>query len=277
MAYKGNLPGRKELRAELAEAGGQIFRDALGALAGNVDLPSLYEGKPLRCLHLNFGRSFAERRTPSQLDEIKTELMIVSVIDPEVIDASEEADALEEGFIHPRLPNYVKKYIRSEVKRVGDLVLRSGSIESPPNCALETEYIVQYFNGTTKTVNTHEYTPNSILLTSGHSFAGEVHSYMQTEFYTRHPSQYHALYDENSDGHITHTITIPYSTRPPINGHEQQSWLEGYAKYLRKSIDQRTYGPKEPQSAAEFRGIADTAMDDGILLLNALDALQRKE
>lgn len=114
------------------------------------------------------------------------------------------------------------------------------------------------------------------MLASGLIFAGEVMRYMKSELYQRFPVISPEKDEDDEDLYrMQHAVKISFAARPPLNGAESKEWLEKYAKWLRYSIKQMTFGPENPKSSAEFRGIGDSAMDDGILLMKTMDAISR--
>lgn len=211
-------------------------------------------------------------------DEVRSEKLVVSVTDPNRLDEYDITRKDSDIFLCRSISDGVKRIIGDQIQRACQKTIgeRDADYYRVPACAITTQYELEYLSGNGLSIDTTVHRPLMPMLISGRLFATEVAEYMRSEVYQKFPvslPEIEKKYAGEEDS-ILHSAKISFATRPPLNGSEPKAWLEQYAKWLRQSIKQMTFGPEEPKSAAEFRGISDSAMDDGILLMKTLDAIR---
>jgi len=267
----------RKSQVDMAAVGAEIFALAIITLAQNT--PQAYADKPLDCLVFDFERTYPKSPFCVQDDTIASEKLRVSLTDLKRLDEYDYTGQESDIFVFPTMTDGVKKLIHQQIKIAGEQTLSSAGNKQyyMPACAITTKYSLGYHNGQGLEVDSADYRPLKQLLVSGRIFAQEVLQYMHSEIYQKFPSGLPGIERDQAieEGRMLHSAKISFAARPPLNGREPKAWLESYAKWLRSSIKQMTFGPEDPKSAKEFRGIADSAMDDGILLMCTVDAIRQ--
>ena len=267
----------RQRQVDMAALGTEIFTTAVTALTDKT--PPGYEQKPLDCLVFDFTRVYPQSfSTPDET--ILSEKLRVSLTNPKRLDEYDYTGREGDIFVFPTMTDGVKNIITQEICRATKRLLGTDTSDyRVPACATTTAYSIHYKNGQGAMVDSTDYKPLKELIISGHIFAQDVMQYMQSEVYRKFP----AVLPEIEKNHITesggmlHSAKISFAARPPLNGKEPKFWLEKYAKWLQESIKEMTFGPESPKTSAEFTGIADSAMDDGIILMQTLDMLHHRE
>lgn len=267
----------RQSQVDFAASGAEIFCMASTALA--LKLPRAYEDKPLNSLVFHFDRVYEDCQFPMLPDEVKSESLVISVTDPTRIDEYDFSGKNYDIFIHRALPEGVKRNISDEVKRASQKTISGGEggYYNVPAYAITTQFKMQYRSGKKVSVDSTLYRPSMGLLICGSVFATDVVEYMRTETYQKFPASLPEIEKTRvaEVGGITHSANISFATHPPLNGKEPKEWLEKYADWLRQSIDKMTFGQDTPDTGTDFRGLSDSAMDDGIMLIQTLEAIKR--
>lgn len=270
------LSEARQCQVDLAAIGAEIF--AAGANALSEKRSQALMGKPIQCLRFYFERQCLGSQSEN---DPRIERLIFSVTDPNRIDEQDYSGKDADIFLFPTLSESLKNIIRRQVsiargKKIGD---GDGlAYYSVPACAVTASYEIRTSNNGLF-VDTNTYQPPLPLITSGYQFAKSVIDYIDSDTYKRYPSVL-PKFDEvcaAAEGGIVHVVKLNYTNRPPVSGHESLPWLKKYATWLRWSIGENTYGSKDPKSSEELNPIGDIAMDDGILLIQTLDAIKQLE
>jgi hypothetical protein len=267
-------------QVDLAAIGAEIFSTAAAAISAS-GRPE-YKHKPLNSLVLYFERGCSDSASLGDigLDDTATERLAVSITKPERVDEHDYSGKDKDIFLFPSFSDSMKNIIKQQIEIAGSKVVGEETDPSyyrVPACAVTTSYAMTHAKKRL-VVDTNVYLPlPSVLIPQGCQFASAVVEHLRTKIYRTYPG--HMPKQEGAfaaaQGGMTHRVGIGFGMRPPVNGHESKAWLEKYANWLRQSIEEMTFGPEEPKSAADFRGIGDSAMNDGILLIKTLDAIQR--